>query len=94
MSDPQFKHTCQECVFLGPYKHGEQEYDLYLCQFEGHTILSARYSDAVTHYVSVTTAQLETPFWALGLKDADRAAIWQARRQARIQKLIPIHEEP
>lgn len=84
---PQFKHTCDKCVFLGPYKYGDIEYDLYYCDCEkdshGHELLTARHGDAVTDYTGVTLKQLEGKTYGYGM------AIWQARRQARMRGLIP-----
>jgi hypothetical protein len=39
---PVFKHTCEECIFLGRY----QEHDLYICSSEANRkIISARYGN-------------------------------------------------
>ncbi len=84
MSEPQFKHFCDECTFLGPYKHGDKEYDLYHCEKKGETeALFARFGNETQEFLAApATANFSSSGSTYG------PALWQARRQARMQKLI------
>lgn len=77
--NPQFKHFCDECKFLGPYKHAEVEYDLYYCEKKGEVpALFARYGNEpiAFHATADFTSHNIGP------------ALWQARRQARLRGFI------
>ena len=81
MCEPQYKHFCEECQFLGPYKYIETEFDLYYCEKKGDTpAFFARFSDEPADvYAAPVGANLSQ----------EHPALWQARRQARMRKLIP-----
>lgn len=76
---PQWQHCCEYCTYLGPHKWCGVEYDLYVCLSRPNEVkaLFARFGNNADQMLSQP----------LGGR-VEHEALFQARRQARLQGYI------
>ncbi len=85
MTTPTHRHYCDEgtCQYLGTYKWADVEYDMYY-HAGSNPALYVCWGDQPTQSEGMPVTD-KIPDYAQG---GVREALWQARRQARIQGLV------
>lgn len=53
----QYKHNCNECIYLGKYSSLSSDYDVYFC----HGTLLARYGNEPSEYLSMNIKEMLWP---------------------------------
>ena len=87
---PTYRHFCDSgdgghCTFLGTYKWADVEYDMYYHEGGKYPALYVRWSDQPSDQEGMPAERNTIPNYVQG---GVREALWQARRQARMQGLL------